>query len=106
MPYAVVRWKDVMEGAFFTAILFMIGNFCITIFISNDSMDNTFSATGSLVILLLWIYFSSIMLYFGAVVVKISALKNGVIIKSYQYVVVVGATETECKEDGLQPDKS
>lgn len=106
MPYAVVRWKDAMAGAFFTAILFMIGKFCITIYISNNSMDSTYSATGSWVILLLWIYFSSIMLYFGAVVSKIFALKNGATMKPYRYVVIIHTTEKECSEDGLQPDKS
>lgn len=106
MPYAVVRWKDVIAGAFFTAILFMIGKFCITIYIDNNSMDNTYSATGSLVILLLWIYFSSIMLYFGAVVTKIFALKNGAIIKPYKYVVIINTTEKEYTENSLQPDKS
>jgi len=66
LPDAKIKWKDVISGSVVTAILFMIGKFAISFYISKSNVGSTYGTAGSLVILLLWIYYSSIILYFGA----------------------------------------
>lgn len=53
LPDAIISWKDVTAGSIFTAMLFMIGKFCITLYIVHSNMDSSYGSAGSLVILLL-----------------------------------------------------
>lgn len=66
LPDAKIKWKDILSGAIATAILFMLGKFAISFYIGQSNVGSTYGAAGSLVILLLWVYYSSIILYFGA----------------------------------------
>lgn len=65
LPDAKVRWKDTWLGALFTAILFIAGKFGIGIYLGNTDLGNTYGAAGSLVILLIWVYYSVIIFLFG-----------------------------------------
>lgn len=66
LPDAKVRWKDTWAGAIVTALLFVIGKFLIGIYMSTNELSNTYGAAGSLVILLVWIYYSVVIFLFGA----------------------------------------
>jgi len=66
LPDGKIVWKDVWLGAFFTAVLFMLGKFLIGFYLSHTSVISTYGAAGSLIVILLWVYYSSIILYFGA----------------------------------------
>lgn len=66
LPAATIRWKLVWPGAIATALLFMIGRFAISFYISKSDFGTTYGAAGSLVVLLVWVYYSSLILYFGA----------------------------------------
>lgn len=66
LPDAKIRWTDVLGGSIATAVLFMLGKFAISFYIGKSDVGSTYGAAGSLVVLLLWIYFSSIILYYGA----------------------------------------
>ena len=66
LPAARLRWRDVWPGALTTALLFMIGRFAISFYISRSNFASTYGAAGSLVVLLVWVYYSSLILYFGA----------------------------------------
>ncbi|MDQ6844485.1 MAG: YihY/virulence factor BrkB family protein [Bacteroidota bacterium] len=77
LPDAKIKWKDVLAGSIATAILFMLGKFAITFYISKSSLESTYGAAGSFVVLLVWIYYSSFILYFGAVFTKAWAVKYG-----------------------------
>lgn len=81
LPDARIRWKDAMVGASFTAFLFMIGKFLIGFYLGNSGIGVTFGAAASLVIILLWVYYTSIILYFGAEFTKIYTLNFGAGIK-------------------------
>ena len=70
LPDAQIKWKEVWPGAFVTALLFMAGKFAISFYISKASVGDTYGAAGSLVVLLVWVYYSSFILYFGAVFTK------------------------------------
>ncbi len=66
LPDVRIRWKQVWPGAFVTAGLFLVGKFLIGIYISNTNTVSLYGAASSVIVLLLWIYFSAAILYFGA----------------------------------------
>lgn len=66
LPDARVKWKDTWAGAVVTALLFIIGKFLIGFYMGNNDLSTTYGAAGSLVILLVWIYYSVVIFLFGA----------------------------------------
>jgi len=66
LPDVRIRWKQVWPGSFVTAALFLIGKFIIGIYISQNRTATLYGAASSIIVLLLWIYFSAAILYFGA----------------------------------------
>jgi membrane protein len=77
LPDARIYWRDALTGAAFTGILFLIGKFLIGYYLGNSSTISTYGAAASLIILLSWVYYSSIILYFGAEFTKVYAMKWG-----------------------------
>ncbi|KAA5536209.1 YihY/virulence factor BrkB family protein [Taibaiella lutea] len=66
LPDVRIRWKQVWPGSIVTAGLFLVGKFVIGIYISQNKTVSLYGTASSIIILLLWIYFSSAILYFGA----------------------------------------
>jgi membrane protein len=77
LPDGKIRWRDSYVGAVFTAILFMIGKFLIGFYLGQSSIGDTFGAAASIIIILVWVYYSSIILYFGAEFTKVYTLDYG-----------------------------
>lgn len=77
LPDARIRWRDSFVGAMFTAVLFLLGKFAIGFYLSNSDIGVTYGAAASIVVILLWVYYSSIILYFGAEFTKVYALREG-----------------------------
>ena len=77
LPDAQIAWRDVWLGAFVTAMLFSIGKAAIGIYLGNSAVASIFGAAGSLVLLLLWIYYSAQILFFGAEFTQVYANKYG-----------------------------
>jgi len=105
LPDAVIKWRDVIAGAIFTAILFMIGKFGITLYIRTSDVGSTYGTAGSLVILLLWVYYSSIILYFGAEFTKAWAVKFGSTIIPNEYAVTVHLVKVETGKGSIQENE-
>jgi membrane protein len=105
LPDAKIKWKDIWPGAIATSLLFLVGKFAISFYVSKSDIGSTFGAAGSLVILLVWIYYSSIILYFGAEFTKAYALNKGAKIIPDKYAqwnnepVVSGAKEQQDKNN-------
>lgn len=78
LPDVKIKWKAIWPGAIATSVLFLAGKFLISLYISKANVGNTYGAAGSLVIVILWVYFSSMILYFGAEFTKWYALQRGV----------------------------
>jgi membrane protein len=106
LPDAKIRWKDVFFGALVTAVLFLIGKFGISLYISQTKVGSTYGAAGSLVILLVWVYYSSIILYLGAEFTKAYALKYGTEIHPNDYAVTTKEIEVETGKDTVQENQS
>jgi membrane protein len=77
LPDATVRWRDVWVGAFGTAVLFTLGKFAISLYLGRQSTASAYGAAGSLVLILLWVYYSSLILFFGAEFTQVYARKMG-----------------------------
>jgi membrane protein len=77
LPDVKIQWRDVMFGAAVTALLFTIGKFLIGLYLGNSSVASVYGAAGSLVIILLWAYYSSQILFFGAELTQVWARHRG-----------------------------
>jgi membrane protein len=66
VPDAQVAWKDVWVGAVVTGVLFMIGKYAIGFYLGRSNPGEVYGAAGSLAILLVWIYYASMIVFFGA----------------------------------------
>jgi membrane protein len=77
LPDATISWKDAWIGSIFTASLFLLGKFLIGYYLGKANLGVTYGAAASVVILLAWVYYSSVILYFGAEFTKMYALYSG-----------------------------
>lgn len=89
LPDAKIKWKDIFAGSVVTSILFLIGKFGISIYLSKTNVGSTFGAAGSLVVLLVWAYYSSVILYLGAEFTKAYAFEFGCKIHPNDYAVKI-----------------
>lgn len=95
LPDAKVQWKDVKIGAFFTACLFMLGRFLIGVYIDVSGTGSAYGAAGSLIVILVWVYYTAAILYFGAQFTKTYAEYGGNKIEPADYAVYVEQFEKE-----------
>ena len=77
LPNVHIDWKDVWIGAFFTALLFMAGNFLVGLYLGKSAVGSIFGAAGSLIVLLVWVYYSAQILFFGAEFTQVYASRLG-----------------------------
>lgn len=95
LPDARVQWKHVRAGALTTAALFMGGKFLISYYIGQSSVSTTYGTAGTVIVLLVWVYFSAMILYFGAVFTRVYAAQTGGHIYPNSYAVWVQEIEVE-----------
>ena len=77
LPDVNIEWHDVLIGAVFTAVLFAIGKFLIGMYLGKASFGSTYGAAGSLVIVLVWVYYSAQIFFFGAEFTQVYAREIG-----------------------------
>jgi membrane protein len=77
LPRIRLAWRDVVTGAIGTAAMFTLGKFAIGAYIGNSGVADSFGAAGSLVALLLWVYYSAQVFFFGAEFTRQYALQCG-----------------------------
>ena len=106
LPEAKIKWKHVRAGAFTTALLFMIGKFLIGYYLGQSKMSSTYGTAGSVIVILLWVYYSAMILYFGAVITHVYAVHTGSRIYPNEYAVWVQQIEVESvKSIQQQPEE-
>jgi membrane protein len=77
LPHARPAWSDVWVGALITAVLFLVGKYLIGLYLGHASVGSTYGAAGSFVVLLVWIYYSTQILLFGAEFTQVYAMRLG-----------------------------
>jgi membrane protein len=77
LPDVDIPWSDVIVGAFMTSVFFSLGKMIIGVYLGNSAVASTFGAAGSLVIILVWIYYSAQILFFGAEFTQVYSTQHG-----------------------------
>ncbi|GAB3421645.1 hypothetical protein GCM10027516_19010 [Niabella aquatica] len=103
LPDVIIRWKPAFIGAAFTTLLFAIGKFLIDLYITKSNPGAVFGAAGTLIIILLWVYYTSFILYFGAEFTQAYAEKFSEKIKPSKYAVFLHITAEEVNVQELPP---
>ena len=95
LPDVEIAWKDVRVGAVFTALLFTIGRFVIGLYIEKVGPGSAYGAAGSLIVILVWVYYTAAILYFGAEYTQVYAQCYGGKIRPASYAVHILKVEEE-----------
>ncbi|HET9744205.1 MAG TPA: YihY/virulence factor BrkB family protein [Chitinophagaceae bacterium] len=103
LPDARTKWKDIMPGALTSGILFMIGKFAISFYIGKTQVGSTYGAAGSLVVLLVWVYYSSMILYLGAEFAKAWSVSKGSSFQPNDYAVALKKVEVKSDKSQDKP---
>ena len=98
LPDAIIRWKDVWVGSFLTALLFVLGKFLISYYMGASDPGSAYGAAGSIIIILVWIYYSSLILFFGAEFTQQYADMFGQQIRPNENAVLVQVAEVKHEE--------
>jgi membrane protein len=77
LPDVEIGWRDVWVGALFTAVLFGIGKLAIGLYLGKSSLASSYGAAGALVVILVWVYYSAQILFFGAELTRAWAYQHG-----------------------------
>jgi membrane protein len=95
LPDVTTRWRDVWIGAVMTAILFLIGKWALGIYLGSSTAASVYGAASSLITLLLWVYYSSQILLFGAEFTQVYANRVGASVEPDKYAVRIERKEIE-----------
>jgi membrane protein len=109
LPDAKIQWRDVWIGAFITAILFGIGKWLLGLYLGSGAAGSAYGPASSLITLLLWIYYSSQILLFGAEFTQVYADRAGREVKPSEYAVHVEQKEVESSQQAARrptPERS
>ncbi|HLF53379.1 YihY/virulence factor BrkB family protein [Flavobacterium sp.] len=100
LPDGYIVWKDALIGSSFTSFFFMIGKFAIGFYLGSSTVATVYGAAGSVIIILIWVYYSAIILYFGAEFTKVYANAHGnkIIPNAYAVGIKVEIIEIKKKE--------
>ena len=104
LPDVEIRWRDVWVGAAVTALLFLLGQFALAFYLSVSNPGSAYGAAGSLVIILVWIYYTAQIVFLGAEFTQVYAHKFGTEIQPAKNAAWVTAEERA--KQGLAGDKS
>lgn len=87
LPDGYIVWKDAIIGSCFTSFFFMLGKFAIGFYLGSTTIASAYGAAGSIIIILIWVYYSAILLYFGAEFTKVYSRAHGkkIIPKEYAF---------------------
>jgi membrane protein len=99
LPDAKIKWRDVSKGAIVTGLLFILGRYLIGLYVAKSDVASIYGAAGSIIIIMVWVYYTAVILYFGAEFTKVYAVKYGSKIKPNDYAVWVTVKEEEKPAD-------
>jgi len=97
LPDAKIKWRHVWVGSLVTTLLFTLGKYLIGFYLGNSPFNSAYGAAGSFVIILLWVYYSTVIFLFGAELTQVYARFSGAAIQPYNNAVKVQLVEVEKK---------
>ncbi|OWY66265.1 ribonuclease BN [cyanobacterium TDX16] len=103
LPDVKIAWSDVWSGAIVTSLLFSIGRFALGLYLGNSSFGSTYGAAGSVVIILVWVYYAAQILFFGAEFTQVYARRYGSRIVPTKNAIPL--TEKNRDEQGMKTDR-
>ena len=103
LPDVKISWRDVWFGAAITSFLFTVGKFLLGFYLGRSSTTSAYGAAGSLVLILIWVYYSSQILFFGAEFTQVYANKYGSRIKPDEDAIPL--TEEARAQEGIPKKK-
>lgn len=106
LPDVKIGWKDVKMGAIFTAILFLLGRFLIGLYIEKSGTASSFGAAGAVIVILVWVYYTAVILYLGAEFTQVYAEYKGQAIEPAEYAVHVEQKEIQKDVKVLPPQNN
>lgn len=95
LPDAKIHWRDALIGAVFTCVLFLIGKFLIGLYLTYSKSLSLYGAATSIIVLLSWVYYSAMILYYGAEFTEVYAKEHGRGIKVGKHAVHIVKHETD-----------
>ncbi len=104
LPDVLINWSDVWIGATVTALLFTAGKFLISLYLGTSSIASSFGAAGALILILVWVYYSTTIFLLGAEFTKVYASRYGSGIRPSRHAQFVSAAMRE--EQGLVTEES
>jgi len=99
LPDVHIPWSKVWIGAIGTTILFSIGKILLGLYLGKQSTSSAYGAAGSVIVILMWVYYASVILFFGAEFTQVYAKRTGAVIRPSHFAVPV--TEEERAQQGL-----
>jgi membrane protein len=108
LPDAEIAWRDVWIGAVITALLFTAGKYAIGLYLGHSTLTSAFGAAGSVILILSWVYYSSLILLFGAEFTRVYARHHGSPLRPSRNAVRIpcqpgGEPEADGAHDGAAP---
>jgi membrane protein len=99
LPDVKIPFRNVWVGAIGTALLFSVGKHLLSLYLGRESTTSYYGAAGSVIVVLLWVYYASVILFFGAEFTQVYSRRTGAQLKPTQYAVPV--TEEQRAEEGI-----
>jgi membrane protein len=106
LPDAKIKWKDVFIGSLITAALFMLGKYGIGYYVGKSNLTNIYGAAGSVIVLMVWVYYSAAILYLGSVFTKVYATNYGGKIYPNDYSVWIKVEEIPVNKPIITEEKT
>ncbi|MEM6967433.1 MAG: YihY/virulence factor BrkB family protein [Bacteroidota bacterium] len=98
LPDANLRWKDTWFGSILTSFLFVIGKYLISFYIGNSNVAGLYDAAGSVMIIMVWVFYASLIVMYGAVFTYVYKQLQGEKIKASDYAVRIKYEEVKLEE--------
>jgi membrane protein len=102
LPDVKVPFRNVWIGAVITALLFTVGKYLLGLYLGRESTASAYGAAGSVIVILMWVYYASVILFFGAEFTQVYAKQTGTKVVPAKYAVPV--TEEERAQEGIPRD--
>ena len=102
LPDAKIKWKDVFVGGLITSIFFTLGKLAIGYYLGQSNITSVYGAAGSIMIIMVWVYYSAVILYLGAEFTKVYAKFYGGKIFPNEYAVWIKTEEVQVANPALK----